>query len=186
MNKIILISLFLFSLVIFSYDVKALDCNSGTCYCNKDGSSCALLRNPRGEYTVHSDITKCGCPPTVIEEQDELSFCNKTSPIWQFVGYGLLALKIAIPLLIIILGTINFAKAMLSSDGDATSKAAMKLLKSFIVGVIIFIIPTLVDVVFNLIAKSPSSANIDACQTCLLHPLDSSCDTYVSQVAKED
>ena len=72
----------------------------------------------------------------------ELNFCGRTAPIWQFVGYFLVALKIVIPLIIIVLGVIDFATAVVSSDDKAISSATKGLFKRLIVGVVIFFIPT--------------------------------------------
>lgn len=46
----------------------------------------------------------------------EDNFCLKTSGMWQLAGYVLFAIKIIVPLIIIVLGIIDFAKASLSSD----------------------------------------------------------------------
>ena len=111
---------------------------------------------------------------------DELSFCVRTSPIWQFVGYFLIGLKVLVPLIIIILGIVDFASAIVANDKDGTTKSAMSLLKRFIVGVIIFLIPTLVDIVFSIMAEQFEGINsANACSTCLLTPLDDECDGYI-------
>ena len=46
-------------------------------------------------------------------------FCVTTSSIWQFAGYILFAIKIAVPLIIIILGILDFFKAMTAAKDDA-------------------------------------------------------------------
>lgn len=118
---------------------------------------------------------------------DTLKFCERTAPIWQFVGYGIVAIKIVIPLIIIILGIIDFAKAAVSSDEKATAKAAVALAKRFLIGVVIFFVPLLVDVVFSLLKDFTGNAlnNITACETCLLDANSSTCDDYVNAAAAE-
>lgn len=107
------------------------------------------------------------------------NFCLKTSAIWQFVGYGLYALKILVPLIIIILGVIDFSKATLSSDDKAISKAATTLIQRLILGIAIFLIPTIVNLVLNLVKESVEVVgNTGACYTCLLDPNSSECDSY--------
>lgn len=117
----------------------------------------------------------------------ELNFCERTSPIWQFAGYFFVALKIAVPLIIIILGIVDFAKAVVSSDDKAISNAATGLLKRFIIGVIIFFIPTIVDLVFGLIANFTGDITtpIAACEECLLDPTDGTCEDYVDAANAE-
>lgn len=182
MKKIFIgVIIFLFGFISFSTNVMALDCNSGTCYCTADGSDCALLRNPRGIYTTQADITECGCPATVLPAQDDLKFCLSTSAIWQFVGYGVYALKIIIPLIIIIFGIVDFAKAVMSSDDKAIKGAATSLLKRTIAGIAIFFIPTIVTVVFNLIDNVANLDGLKECRVCLLDPTSGDCDDYVSE-----
>lgn len=107
------------------------------------------------------------------------NFCLKTSAIWQFVGYGLYALKILVPLIIIILGVIDFSKATISSDDKAIPKAATTLIQRVILGLVVFLIPTIVNVVLNLVKESVSVVgNTKACYSCLLDPNSDECNGY--------
>ena len=67
--------------------------------------------------------------PNAAAATDELQFCVRTSAVWQFVGYGLLAVKVLVPLIIIVFGLIDFAKAMTSGDDKAIKSAASSLIK---------------------------------------------------------
>ena len=117
----------------------------------------------------------------------ELNFCGRTAPIWQFIGYFLFALKIVVPLLIIVLGIVDFAKAIASSDDKAISGAAMGLFKRLIIGVVIFFIPTIVDVVFGFISNFTGDimTPIAACEECLLNPTNGTCEDYVDAANAE-
>lgn len=110
------------------------------------------------------------------------NFCLKTSAIWQFVGYGLYALKIIIPLIIIIFGIIDFAKATMSGDDKAIKQAASSVFKRLVMGIAIFFIPTIVTVVFNLIENITNGLDaIAVCETCLLNPTSETCNGYISE-----
>ena len=113
------------------------------------------------------------------------SFCFKTSAIWQFVGYGLLALKILVPLIIIVFGVIDFAKAVTSNDDKAIKKSAVSLVKRLIVGICIFFVPTIVKVVFDLIDNVANLDGIAECEECLLDPNSSTCETYITEAEEE-
>lgn len=103
-------------------------------------------------------------------------FCYKTARIWQLIGYVLLFLKIAIPLVIIILGTIDFGKAVVSSDEKAIQKSGVSLAKRVLLGIIIFFVPTLVNAVFAYIKKFNSlKGEYLICLECVTKP--NSCDT---------
>lgn len=122
-----------------------------------------------------------------IDTTDSLRFCERTAPIWQFVGYGIIAIKILVPLVVIIFGIIDFAKAIVSSDDKATSKAALSLAIRFLTGVVIFFVPILVDVIFGLLKDFTGDAlnNITACETCLLNANGSECKDYVDAASAE-
>ena len=120
-----------------------------------------------------------------VAEMTEYSFCFKTSAIWQFVGYGLFALKILVPLIIIIFGIVDFAKAIASSDDKAIKKSSLSLFKRLIVGICIFFIPTIVKVVFDLIDNVANLEGVNACSECLLDPLSSTCKEYITGAEEE-
>ena len=63
-------------------------------------------------------------------------------------------MKLAVIAMIFIFSTIDYAKALSSNDSDEFKKANMKLLKRFIIGVIFFLIPTIVDIVLGIIDSS--------------------------------
>ena len=111
----------------------------------------------------------------------ELNFCGRTAPIWQFIGYFLVALKIVIPLIIIVLGVIDFATSVISSDDKAISSAAKGLFKRLIIGVVIFFIPTIVDLVFGFISNFTGDimSEIATCEECLLSPTGNTCEDSV-------
>ena len=107
-----------------------------------------------------------------------MEFCYKTAKVWQIVGYGLLILKIVIPIILIVLGVIDFGKAAISSDEKMIKNAAVTFLKRVIAGVAIFFIPTIIDVVFEFIGGFTSNMQTDYqnCINCLTSP-NGDCDT---------
>ncbi len=106
------------------------------------------------------------------------NFCAKTAPMWQFVGYGLFALKIIIPLVVIILGIMDFSKAVVSNDDHANRNATITLIQRFVLAVCIFFVPTVVHIVIGLVSDATKTKDsIEACETCLLNPVGSKCDS---------
>ncbi|MBD8921903.1 hypothetical protein EGR52_02520 [bacterium] len=105
------------------------------------------------------------------------NFCAKTASIWQFIGYGLFALKIVIPLIVIILGIMDFAKAVVRSDDNANRNASITLIQRFILAVCIFFVPTIVHIVIGLVSDlTKTKDSIEACETCLLKPVGDNCE----------
>jgi O-antigen/teichoic acid export membrane protein len=99
------------------------------------------------------------------------TFCSKTAGLLQYVGYALTIFKIAIPLIIIIFGMMDFGKAVVSEKDEDVKKQAVKLLRRAIAGIIIFFIPTLVIWIFETVNDYSSEAqDFNTCKECLLHP----------------
>lgn len=111
------------------------------------------------------------------------NFCVETSPIWQFVGYIMLIFKIAIPLLLLILGMFDLGKAVVASDDKAISKATTALVKRAAAAIIIFFIPTIIGFVFTIVAgfNDTIKDNYEKCKDCVVSPTGSDCKGYVSQ-----
>ncbi|MDD3048871.1 MAG: hypothetical protein PHQ89_02640 [Bacilli bacterium] len=66
------------------------------------------------------------------------------------LSYILTLLKILAPILVIILGVVDFAKAMASSEDDAIKKAAGNFGKRLVAAVILFLIPSIIQIIFSL------------------------------------
>lgn len=108
-----------------------------------------------------------------------IDFCGTTARFWQLAGYVLYIIKVLIPLIIIILGAIDFAKALTSNKDDEINNATKKLIVRMVIGIVIFFIPLLISTIFGLIKNAnPYLDKVDACQTCLLKPFNSACNAY--------
>ena len=112
---------------------------------------------------------------------EEINICdpeNTTLKVFQVIGYILFILKILIPILIIVLGMIDFGKSAISSDDKAMQKSAMSLVKRIIIGIAIFFVPLLVKIIFNMIGQFSSEMKKDYinCVNCLTSPYKN-CDT---------
>ena len=104
------------------------------------------------------------------------TFCTGSAGLLQFVGYIITIVKIAIPILIIAFGLLDFGKAVVGSKDDLIKKSALSLLRRVAAGIVIFFLPTLVLTVFSAISDYKSgSKDFSNCKTCLLNP--SKCET---------
>lgn len=107
-----------------------------------------------------------------------MSFCYKSARIWKLAGYFIIAIKIVLPLIIIILGIVDFAKAVVSSDQKVIKDAGGSLLRRLIAAVIIFFIPTIIHFIFEVVAGYSEDVKNDFenCFNCLVYP-NNKCDT---------
>ena len=105
-------------------------------------------------------------------------FCNITAEILQIIGYVVLIVKIAIPILIICLGVFDFGKAVVAEKEDEIKKQTKRLIMRVVAGIVIFLIPSLVMWVFEMIhgyGEASESADFDACSNCILRPGSQDC-----------
>ena len=67
-------------------------------------------------------------------------------------------LQIGIPIILIVLGTLDLGKAVISSDDKAVKEAQSKLIKRCIYAILVFFIVTLISVVFTMIGNVAGDA----------------------------
>lgn len=108
------------------------------------------------------------------------NLCSDTNVLsaFQIIGWIIFVMKILVPLVLIVLGMVDFGKAVVSSDEKAISKATSSLVRRFIAGVTIFFIPTIVFTLLNITEVSNennTSGDFVDCTKCMLKP-NSECD----------
>ena len=116
-----------------------------------------------------------------------MNFCYKTATIWQMVGKLIFILKILIPIVIIVLGVIDFGKSAISSDEKAMQKTGKTLLTRIIIGVCIFFVPLIVKIIFDMVGQFSDEMKKDYinCVNCLTSPYNN-CDTsYQGEIFKK-
>lgn len=95
------------------------------------------------------------------------------------VGYFIFIAKMLVPIIIIGFGTFDLYKAVINGGSDSISKQAKTLGMRILVGILIFFVPTIVNLVLGqLTAYRAISSDITGCQTCLLDPFN--CNTKSS------
>lgn len=84
-----------------------------------------------------------------------LDACKGLAPIVSFVKKGLFPLiQIGIPIILIIMGSIDLGKAVLSSDDKAIKAAQGALVKRCIAAVAVFFVVTIVNLIFSLFGNA--------------------------------
>lgn len=112
---------------------------------------------------------------TTSDNNDNLdleNFCQgSVQGVFTTLGWVFFILKILIPIILIIFGSIDFAKAVISSKDDEIKKSAKTLATRAIAGVIIFFIPTLLSFIVSLIDKeNVYNGTFTNCTQCMLNP----------------
>lgn len=94
------------------------------------------------------------------------TFCADTASMWKFIGDIIYVIRIVIPVIIILLGTLDLGKAVMAGE-DKQIKAAQKmLLMRIIYGVAIFFIVLIIQVVFGLVGGEADTGN-NVCFKCV-------------------
>ena len=87
------------------------------------------------------------------------SACRDLDPIVRLIKNGLFPIiQIGIPIILIVMGSIDLGKAVLSSDDKEIKNATSRLVKRAIAAVAVFFVVTLVTVVMNMVADNGDDA----------------------------
>ena len=98
-------------------------------------------------------------------------FCTQTADILSFVGWVITLIKIAMPILIIVFGILDFGKAVTGGDEKVIKESVTKIGIRVVAGLIIFFIPSIIIWLFGLVnAYNNMVGDFGVCQTCLLAP----------------
>ena len=100
---------------------------------------------------------------------------NGVKQVLHIAGYIVFAAKLLIPLLLIIMGTIDIVSALKDPEDKTMKDSISKFVKRIIAAVIIFFIPTIVNFGFSLIDDATDFSNFDECAKCLFKPLGGGC-----------
>lgn len=99
----------------------------------------------------------------------------------KIIGYVILVCRWIVPLIIIVLGMIDYGKAAVSNDDKALNKATAALIRRFVAGVLVFLIPTIIVAILNITISTDISlegegkttigdTNFGHCTKCLFDP----------------
>ena len=85
------------------------------------------------------------------------------SKIIEYINDAMSYIKIGVPILLAALIIIDFASALFASSEDKMKKAQGKAVKRIIIAIIIFFVPTLINMIFNIVNDVWSNANYEIC-----------------------
>lgn len=103
------------------------------------------------KYSENNNDSKTVLTPIAnkTEHPDCVIFGDKNNPdsIRYLVNEILQYPKIIVPILVILLGTLDLAKAVIASKEDEMRKAQTTFIKRVLVGVVIFFVPMILDII---------------------------------------
>jgi len=102
---------------------------------------------------------------TEINTTEEL--CNELEPVLRIVGIVLLGIRIVVPILLIVMGMLDFAKAVTEKDEKNMKEAQSKLVKRAVAAVAVFLITSIVPPIITLLT---GDSDYKGCMNCIEKP----------------
>lgn len=114
---------------------------------------------------------------------EEINVCGGQSlRAFQIIGYLIYVAKMIIPLLLIVLGSIDLAKGVIATNEKPNKDSLMAFGRRLILAVIVFLIPTVLDFLLSFIdGVNETMDKYSVCTTCLLDPLSDECQDSVNE-----
>ena len=91
----------------------------------------------------------------------------------QFIGFLIFLVKVLVPVIIIVMGFVNLFKIITAGKVEDANKYVKNIVTRVIIGVIIFLLPSIINFVFNAansIVYDNQENKYENCQNCLLNP----------------
>lgn len=99
--------------------------------------------------------------PSTIESCEDLF--GDSSELQELLATIIKVVKIAIPIILIGLGTLDFAKSIFESSEENMKKAQAKFIKRIIIGICIFLIPTVLKILLEIANSIWGNISTDFC-----------------------
>lgn len=80
--------------------------------------------------------------------------CNQIAPVMRVVGYLINLLKIAIPIVLIVMVIVDLVKATVANDEKQMNNAKNAAGKRVIYALVIFLVPTVVSLLFKTLGNN--------------------------------
>ena len=149
-------------------DNISFDC--GGFHSTDPGRACDRYKNSGGTATPIKVKATATCYPGPKEKVGE-HICDDAQSTLRFLGYLLMFIRVLIPFAIIFMGTLDYYKIVISGKDEDMKKQTITLGKRLLAGILIFFIPTFLNLLFTLISNwSAVAAEYETCANCLLTP----------------
>lgn len=172
-KKIAIIITLIFSFFIYNTNVKATTTTTTVINCNnyQDMKTCEAIS---GKCRWISGT----CQAQYVAEES----CNNNNirVVLKLFGIIVLVAKIVVPLIIIGYGVIDMYKAVIDKDEKSLAKQTQRLLTRILTGMVVFLIPNIVSLVFSLSDKLNiiDTSDYKTCAACVIDPTNNnSCKT---------
>ena len=103
--------------------------------------------------------------------------CKDLAPALRIVGVIYKGIQIIVPIILIIVGMLDFAKAVTEKNEDKIKEAQKKLISKAVAAVCVFLVTVIVGVLMRIVGND----DYRGFMTCITNPFTGDCKTYVDQ-----
>ena len=103
------------------------------------------------------------------------NFCEETINAWKLAGTFINILKIFVPLLVIVTGTIPFINAATKGTAEELFAAGKRLFFKLIASLIIFLAPTIIPILIEEFSGQKENSDMYICTSCIKNPNEGEC-----------
>lgn len=98
-------------------------------------------------------------------------FCIAAMPILRIVGIVVFVIKVAVPIILIVVGMIELARAVGEKEEKEIKAAQDRLVKRAIAAILVFLVITIVGILFKVLGQE----QYRQCMTCVTSPFSDEC-----------
>ena len=98
-------------------------------------------------------------------------FCDAAAPLLRIVGLVIFVIKVAVPIILIVVGMVDLAKAVGEKDEKTIKEAQNRLIKRVIAAILVFLVITIVGIIFGVLGEN----DYKECMHCVNHPFADEC-----------
>ncbi len=112
----------------------------------------------------------------LINILDDFDFCTDPDMgvILRIVGIVVFGIKIVVPIILILVGMLDLAKAVSAKKEDDIKNAQNALIKKAIAAVLVFLVATIVSLLMGVV----NGRAYKECMDCIDHPFSNKCKAY--------
>lgn len=114
-------------------------------------------------YSTKYKLNQCVDPDQTTTKPEKTGCELIPSKIMDYINEAMSIIRIAVPALLVGLIIFDFASALFASSEDKMKKAQGKVIKRIIIAIVIFFVPTLINLVLNIVNDVWSNANYEIC-----------------------
>lgn len=101
--------------------------------------------------------------------------CDDAAPVLKLLGIVFKGIQIVVPIMLIIIGMLDMAKAVGQKSDEDIKKAQQGLIKKAIAAVIVFFIVFIVNLLMKLVGQD----DYQDCLPCITNPFGSKCEAVI-------